>query len=457
MFKQPILETMEIEPNTSNNNSNYSKVSVYSFFLNVYFISFIIFFPFYLVKVAFFTSFQTNLFAVSTSSLKYLLIGSFLNFSYNLFSFKVLDQVSPTTHSVINIMKRMFVVFGSILFFYSKLSYIQYFGVFLADAGCLLYSYFKTKSPKNKVQVSERIQMIVKRLIVLILIIAFIFCMIIENGKEKSFGKKKSIKLYYKPDTNKGFDNFEDLLSYELVKRIVGPNLETTVQYNKTNERKLFAIGSALNFASNEDVIWGSGFMTDKLLNLSCKINVKAVRGPKTRQLMMKICPNINVPEVYGDAVLLVPYLFTEFQRKQNPIYDYTILPYLNDINYSPFLLNNISGIQQTEKWNLVVKRIIRSKLVISSSLFGIILAESFGIPARMLKLKEDQNIFIFTDYFYGTGRFNYKYATSIDDAKKMGGEPPIKCDLKKFYDAFPREFFSHDIRKLKLPLGKGI
>jgi len=82
---------------------------------------------------------------------------------------------------------------------------------------------------------------------------------------------------------------------------------------------------------------------------------------------------------------------------------------------------------------------------VISSSLSGIIIAEAFGIPARLLRIENQSNtedLFKYRDYYYGTNRFEFKCATSIEEALEMMGEPAPACDLEKLVKAFPFDLF---------------
>ena len=233
------------------------------------------------------------------------------------------------------------------------------------------------------------------------------------------------------------------------------PNLQGMTPLNKRNERKFLAIGSIIHFARDGDLIWGSGLLDDFSGYLSSQFDVRAVRGPKTRQALIRV-NNMTVPEIYGDPALLVPNFFPEFKRNPHPQYEYTVIPHYLE-QHLPKFNTNKNVIFPTEKWNLVIERILNSKFVIASSMHGIIVAESFGIPARMLypgTIKP--NYFKYVDYYYGTGRFNFKYATSIEEALRMGGEPPVKCDLEKLYAAFPRDAFGNDGSiPSKLPLRK--
>ena len=130
---------------------HFEPLNTHSFYMNINFVSFCLCMPFYLLKQTFFTvttsTYTFNLFDPSSSpALKYLYLASTLNFAYNLLSFKILEQVSTLTHSIINIMKRMYVVFGSMIVLATKLTHAQYVGVFVADFGCLIYAYLRTRN-----------------------------------------------------------------------------------------------------------------------------------------------------------------------------------------------------------------------------------------------------------------------------------------------------------------------
>ena len=241
---------------------------------------------------------------------------------------------------------------------------------------------------------------------------------------------------YYK---DKKFVNFGDYLSLKLVERIVGGQVK---EFQK-GERKFLAIGSILILARNEDVLWGTGMNAKRTDVNKYKfeyLDIRAVRGPLTREFIMKNF-NIYCPEVYGDPALLIPYFFPEFKKAKNPKYDYIIIPHYADMgqlskeNYS-------NVVYPTEPWNDVIRKIVDSQFVISGSLHGLIIAEAYGIPARYLRVSDYEPLFKYCDYYLGTNRPNFSYATTVEDALQMGGEIPFECDLEKIYQAFPFEYW---------------
>lgn len=249
----------------------------------------------------------------------------------------------------------------------------------------------------------------------------------------------EGIPLYYwSPEHG---ENFGDYFSLKLVERITEGHVTV---FKKPEEFpldlrkiKLLAIGSIIHFAGDQDVIWGAGINgkhPNKKDYSFTNLDVRAVRGPLTRQFLMDHF-SIECPEIYGDPALLAPYLFPEFKRKKRPSHEYVIIPHISEESLFPKADNVI---YPSEPWDQVIEKILDSKFVISSSLHGIIIAEAWGIPARLLRMTENEPLFKYEDYYLGTGRPHFHFATSVEEALKMGGEPPFECDLEKLYDAFP-------------------
>ena len=119
----------------------------------------------------------------------------------------------------------------------------------------------------------------------------------------------------------------------------------------------------------------------------------------------------------------------------------------------------------QNPTWML--ERILSCKLVLSSSLHGLVFAEAFGVPARWLELagsKRTEKGFKYHDYYSGTrgravlgdgaaggegsdggdpgDRFNATFgpARSIRDGLRLGGAPPIppSYDAAQLSRSFP-------------------
>jgi pyruvyltransferase len=232
--------------------------------------------------------------------------------------------------------------------------------------------------------------------------------------------------------------NFGDDLSHVIVEKMI--NQPVKHRSLNSNRKILLAAGSILHYARDGDVIWGSGFREDPSAeNRFTYLDVKAVRGPRTRDFLLQ--KGVNCPEVYGDPAVLMSFLFPEFKREE-PTYDYIIIPNIGEMECFQSYKNVVLP---TLPWEVIVQKMMQSKLVISSSLHGIIVAESFGVPARLLKMTWIESLLKYQDYYESTGRPDFKYATSVQEALSMGGEKAGYIDIEPLLESFPWDYFFDD------------
>lgn len=277
-------------------------------------------------------------------------------------------------------------------------------------------------------------------------ILAFIFSIAIPwfgATDSVSTPTKKDLPLFYWQEDP--FVNFGDYISRALVERIVQSPVRCYLKKSKNQDRKLLAIGSILYFANEDDILWGTGVNgktpDPKIYNFK-HLDVRSVRGPYTAKFLRDHF-QMDVPEIYGDPALLFPYFFPEFKKRSNPSREYSIVLHYSDLKTFP--KSNYEQVMDTSQpWYEIVEQILDSKFIVSTALHAIVIAEAYGIPARLLRVSESphNNILKYKDYYSGTGRPNFQFATSVEQALVMGGEPPFECDLQKLYSAFPFEFW---------------
>lgn len=236
-------------------------------------------------------------------------------------------------------------------------------------------------------------------------------------------------------------NNFGDLLGPEIVARLAGV---TVGELGPGGERRLLSVGSILHFASDGDVVWGSG-VNGKVLDDQYRfadLDVRAVRGPKTRAFLQK--RGIEVPEVYGDPGLLVPELFGNLELKNRKrTRELLVLPNLNDFRsletqYRALAVHPSAGLETC------LVAIAESQLVVASSLHAIIVAESLGIPAVLVRSARESP-FKYEDYYLGTGREPIPSVATIAEGIKRGeqSEPAnLLWDSKPLLDAFPLDLW---------------
>lgn len=239
--------------------------------------------------------------------------------------------------------------------------------------------------------------------------------------------------------------NFGDYLSFVIVgeflkkkRLVIGPQLG--------KDKKLVALGSVMHFANDMDVIWGSGVNGKVPVenHVFQKLDVRMVRGPLTRQFLLD--RGIEVQgHVYGDPALLLPWLFPEL--KALPVVGkILILPNLNELKkVSPLVPDGFQLCTPMGYWKDVVKDILSSEMVITSSLHGLIIAESFGVPVRFVAPCGGETLLKYEDYLEGTGRkLTVKPTDFLSGISRDMGvrfESP-KVDIEGMKQCFPFDLF---------------
>ncbi|MFS0712934.1 polysaccharide pyruvyl transferase family protein [Microbacterium sp. 2P01SA-2] len=189
------------------------------------------------------------------------------------------------------------------------------------------------------------------------------------------------------------------------------------------------------------DTVWGSG-VNGKTMSVGAApdLDVRAVRGPLTRDVLSDA--GVSVPEVYGDPALLWPrYWPREHYLRSLGLAAadraMVVVPNHNDRQ----LFAGAASISPLGEPHAVIAQIARSSFVCGSSLHGIVLAEAFGIPARLIRSATEPP-FKYADYYAGTGRSSYRAASSVEEACELGGEPAPDFDASSLIAAFPEDIY---------------
>ncbi len=262
------------------------------------------------------------------------------------------------------------------------------------------------------------------------------------QGQQKQTSLYPTIDLFFwRP---KEGVNFGDELSRTITELMLADR-GFTLSDQVSCARQLLAIGSVLHFAEDQAVVWGSG-RNGKVpddAHAFAALDVRAVRGPRTQEFLKK--RGINAPDVYGDPALLLPVL-TKGRFKPSRQKKILFVPNLNDYKEHPngldFSAHGVDTLSPKQGWNKAVEEIVQYEFVAASSLHGLIIAEAFGIPARYVRLTEQENLFKYHDYYEGTGRSLTDIAPSVPEAIEMGGMMPPVFNAKKLMDSFPYDLW---------------
>lgn len=220
----------------------------------------------------------------------------------------------------------------------------------------------------------------------------------------KSILNKDEIILGYWSNSDNTKNNWGDALNPWLVKKISGKKLIHRKNVLNLRKNPVYCnIGSTLDHLNyNNSVIWGAGFKNPKSkLRINPK-EIHLVRGPLTRKLIIN--SGYDCPTNYGDPGLLVSNYYNPKILKK---YSIGIIPHYVDYN-----LDLLEGLKKDKEVNIiniksgiknVINEALKCEIIASSSLHGLILATSYGIPSTWIKLsnKVFGGDFKFKDYYY--------------------------------------------------------
>ncbi len=174
--------------------------------------------------------------------------------------------------------------------------------------------------------------------------------------------------------------NFGDQLSPHLIRQLFG----VKVIHSGMPTADLVSTGSLLDWAESavdrrRPIIWGSGFIADGPAWRGAPTRVRAVRGDLSRRRMAHLSQS---PIAVGDPGLLTARAFPHLRSA--PTHEVGLIPHYTDreawldcLGHEP----DLPVIDLMQPWQCVIGQLTSCRSVISSSLHGLIVAESYGIP----------------------------------------------------------------------------
>lgn len=258
------------------------------------------------------------------------------------------------------------------------------------------------------------------------------------NWAQKQVTAKEKSLIFWWQSKKDPRPNIGDYVAYDLVERMLAMKGRRIID-KQDHSQKLVSVGSVLHFANTGDTIWGTGLnkkMDDKV-NRFGQLDVRAVRGPLTRQYLQG--RGLDVPAIYGDPALLLPYFYPRSLMHTGVPRDYIVINHMNDdmSHYNGYEDALITPMQYPGAF---IESIVNSKRVISSSLHGVIIAEAYGIPAVFFDSNSGESMFKYEDYYQGTGRSDIPKVTSVAEGLSCSipSLPDFTPISRKLYQAFP-------------------
>lgn len=209
------------------------------------------------------------------------------------------------------------------------------------------------------------------------------------------------IKCFY--ERNK--KNFGDMLTPHIVEYVSGQKIEYC---NGKTPGKLLCIGSGMNrWLLPGDIVWGYGSRNiDQFgkIVVPDRVQFWSVRGKMTRENILKDNPGVHVPEAYGDPALLMPLIYDPSVKRE---YEIGFIPHYIDKGRYDIRRKDVKVIDIQGDIKQVIQDIKKCKIIISTSMHGLITADTYGIPVVWLQISDSVlgAWFKFNDYFSGVGR----------------------------------------------------
>ncbi len=217
--------------------------------------------------------------------------------------------------------------------------------------------------------------------------------------------------------------NWGDALAPQLLTWLSGTKPELVPLREACDRPNLLTVGSVLRMVDENTTVWGAGFISrDDGLGLthwdagaSAVVArpraVRAVRGPLTREKLLAM--GIPCPQVYGDPALLLPRFVppasrTRFELGVVPHYTDRHDPALAELRRDPKVKVIDVRVGRLGHWlgrpdlMAFARAVSACEKIVSSSLHGLVVAESYGVPSQRLRLGDGLigGDFKFEDFF---------------------------------------------------------
>lgn len=168
--------------------------------------------------------------------------------------------------------------------------------------------------------------------------------------------------------------------------------------------KNFICIGSVLTWLTNiNSHVWGAGVINPNDPLLEKPKRVYAVRGPLTRDYLLK--NNVKCPPIYGDPALLFPKFYLPTINKKFKI---GVIPHLTHKSDKIVQsMKDIAGVKVIDivnygKWTNFIDDVLSCDMIFSSSLHGLIIADAYSVPNRWISFSNMNDVerFKYIDYY---------------------------------------------------------
>ena len=260
--------------------------------------------------------------------------------------------------------------------------------------------------------------------------------------------KKNRVNIFQYHPERFGYDivqnapfNLGDSLGEVIIRHLLDEKgIDIDAPVSKT--KHLNCVGTNIHGSYQDATIWGSGIYPPRSkADYFCqkisrrKLDIRAVRGPLTKKVLEEY--GHHCPAVFGDPAILMPLLYNPKQGKK---YEKLIIPqFINEREFREKHPNERMISMNTDDYRSVIDEIVSAEILYTSSLHGIILAETYGVPAVFFRGLPKFKDFKYYDWYYSTGRNDIVLSDTYEDALKV--QPPQLPDLSKLKQGLLNSF----------------
>ncbi|WP_343854463.1 polysaccharide pyruvyl transferase family protein [Algoriphagus jejuensis] len=237
---------------------------------------------------------------------------------------------------------------------------------------------------------------------------------------------------YYDYEVNWG-DSINKFIFESILERRI---LSANKTFNIYNRECISGIGSVLGSRLKNYSIWGSGFLSESDSLVYKPVSLLAIRGKLS---LAKLESKFGIStDIMGDPALL----FKEFYHPNpNKCYQLGIIPHFKEldekviVNIKNYYGSDINIISPKLDVFEFADEVLKCERILSSSLHGLVLAESYGIPTARIDISKNVlgGDFKYIDYYSGVGiDYHRVNSHSLLDLLETKSVMSASCDLKE-------------------------
>lgn len=218
--------------------------------------------------------------------------------------------------------------------------------------------------------------------------------------------------------------NAGDIYNRDLIRHLYGAEPENAVEQG----RRLLLVGSTVHTVQAGDIVAGVGTKGAQQPPVDTRsIRVLGVRGPITAGLLTEAGYDTNGIQFMLDPGLLIAKVFPELTKIASEPNRVAFIPHYREApRYRTTSAYDLIDVDSTPLE--FAREIVRSEVVYSSSLHGVIFAHALGRPAVLVAPKTAEAEIKYRDYYASVGQ-DWRVPMGIDESLRSA-KPTIPSGL---------------------------